>query len=425
MATSPPPPGATIPSASIAPPFGRGFAHLHLHSEYSLLDGGNRLDRLVARVAELGMDSVAVTDHGNIFGAVAFYQACKEKGLKPILGVEAYVTPPGKPRTDRTYSGGGEGGYPPRAARAERRRLAQPAGAVLRGVPHRVLLQAPHRPRTAREAQRGADRDQRAPWQRDRRAPAGFRTLAATEVLGRRGRECAWHASVFTDDEAGSLAAPRSIEMQHHVPEQNAINPLLVRLARQELDLPLVCDNDAHFLTSRGPRRARHADLHQHGQGRATTIGCGTTARSTSRARKRDGALASDPAIQPEVRAIWAEACDNTLRIAAACDVTLHRRQPCADGAGEEERPGGTEARSDPAFAGDLTAWYKAYCDEFEVVPFTIADNRASRSQGALRAGQVRMRPQRCGDWPRRVRVAIWLRRAATERTPSPGSSAS
>jgi DNA polymerase III subunit alpha len=87
------------------------FVHLHLHTEYSLLDGGNQIEKLVARVAELGMKACAITDHGNIFGAVAFYLACKEKGIKPILGVEAYVTPPGKPRTDRTYSGGGEGGY--------------------------------------------------------------------------------------------------------------------------------------------------------------------------------------------------------------------------------------------------------------------------------------------------------------------------
>ena len=87
------------------------FVHLHLHSEYSLLDGGNRIDKLVDRVAELGMKAVGVTDHGNIFGAVSLYTACKDKGIKPILGVEAYVTPPGKPRTDRTYSGGGEGGF--------------------------------------------------------------------------------------------------------------------------------------------------------------------------------------------------------------------------------------------------------------------------------------------------------------------------
>jgi DNA polymerase III subunit alpha len=87
------------------------FAHLHLHTEYSLLDGGNQVERLVSRLSEMGFKACAITDHGNIFGAVAFYEACRGKGVTPILGVEAYVTPPGKPRTDRTYSGGGEGGY--------------------------------------------------------------------------------------------------------------------------------------------------------------------------------------------------------------------------------------------------------------------------------------------------------------------------
>ena len=94
-----------------APTSQQAFVHLHLHTEYSLLDGGNRIDKLVARVKELGMSAVGVTDHGNLFGAVAVYTACREAGIKPILGVEAYVTPPGKPRQDRTYSGGGEGGY--------------------------------------------------------------------------------------------------------------------------------------------------------------------------------------------------------------------------------------------------------------------------------------------------------------------------
>src|SRR5689334_10090214 len=95
--------------APAALPADQQFVHLHLHSEYSLLDGGNRMDKLLARVAELGMTAVGVTDHGNLFGAVALYSAAKERGLKPILGVEAYVTPPDKPRTDRTYTGGGEG----------------------------------------------------------------------------------------------------------------------------------------------------------------------------------------------------------------------------------------------------------------------------------------------------------------------------
>ena len=57
------------------------FVHLHLHSEYSLLDGGNRLEKLVKRVKELGMDAVAVTDHGNLFGALEFFLAAKKGGL--------------------------------------------------------------------------------------------------------------------------------------------------------------------------------------------------------------------------------------------------------------------------------------------------------------------------------------------------------
>ncbi|OPX21748.1 MAG: hypothetical protein B1H04_06120, partial [Planctomycetales bacterium 4484_123] len=70
-----------------------GFVHLHVHSEYSLLDGGNRIHQLVARTAEMGMDALALTDHGNLFGAIEFYTACRDAGIKPILGMEAYSSP--------------------------------------------------------------------------------------------------------------------------------------------------------------------------------------------------------------------------------------------------------------------------------------------------------------------------------------------
>ena len=69
------------------------FVHLHLHSEYSLLDGANRIDKLINRVKELGMDAVAVTDHGNMHAACSFYNAAKAAGIKPIMGIEAYVAP--------------------------------------------------------------------------------------------------------------------------------------------------------------------------------------------------------------------------------------------------------------------------------------------------------------------------------------------
>ena len=71
------------------------FVHLHVHSEYSLLDGACRIDALARRVKELGQTAVALTDHGVMYGAVAFYKACRAAGVKPIIGCEVYVAPRG------------------------------------------------------------------------------------------------------------------------------------------------------------------------------------------------------------------------------------------------------------------------------------------------------------------------------------------
>ncbi|HIE34947.1 MAG TPA: DNA polymerase III subunit alpha, partial [Campylobacterales bacterium] len=67
------------------------FTHLHLHTEYSLLDGANKIEILAKKCKELGMESVAITDHGNMFGAIDFYKAMKSEGIKPIIGIEAYL----------------------------------------------------------------------------------------------------------------------------------------------------------------------------------------------------------------------------------------------------------------------------------------------------------------------------------------------
>ncbi|MBQ3018669.1 MAG: PHP domain-containing protein, partial [Clostridia bacterium] len=69
------------------------FVHLHLHSEYSLLDGACRIKDIPKRAKELGQKAVALTDHGNMFGAVEFYKACKSEGIKPIIGCEVYLAP--------------------------------------------------------------------------------------------------------------------------------------------------------------------------------------------------------------------------------------------------------------------------------------------------------------------------------------------
>ena len=68
------------------------FVHLHNHSHYSLLDGLSKIDDLIIRTKELGMDAIAITDHGVLYGAIEFYQKAKKAGIKPIIGVEAYIT---------------------------------------------------------------------------------------------------------------------------------------------------------------------------------------------------------------------------------------------------------------------------------------------------------------------------------------------
>ena len=84
------------------------FVHLHIHSEFSLLDGANRIKDLPKRAKELGMDAIALTDHGVMYGAIDFYKACKAEGVKPIIGCEVYVAPRSRldkePNIDNKYN---------------------------------------------------------------------------------------------------------------------------------------------------------------------------------------------------------------------------------------------------------------------------------------------------------------------------------
>ena len=78
------------------------FVHLHVHTEYSMLDGAARVQPLVKAAAAAGMPALAITDHGNLFGAYDFYQSAKKAGIKPIIGIEAYLAPGETSRTERT-----------------------------------------------------------------------------------------------------------------------------------------------------------------------------------------------------------------------------------------------------------------------------------------------------------------------------------
>ena len=86
------------------------FVHLHVHSEYSLLDGAIRMDQLVKKAAELGMPAIALTDHGNLFGTVEFYQAAEQAKVKPIIGCEIYVAP-GSMHEKKTSNGGKDAAF--------------------------------------------------------------------------------------------------------------------------------------------------------------------------------------------------------------------------------------------------------------------------------------------------------------------------
>src|SRR5207247_8935900 len=81
------------------------FVHLHLHTEYSLLDGACRLDRLMDKAHDLRFPALAITDHGVLYGAIDFYEAARNKGIKPIIGCEVYVAPGS--RLEKKSSGGG------------------------------------------------------------------------------------------------------------------------------------------------------------------------------------------------------------------------------------------------------------------------------------------------------------------------------
>ena len=81
------------------------FIHLHVHSDFSLLDGNCRIDGLCQRAKELEMDSLALTDHGNLFGAVSFYKAAKKHGIKPIVGMEGYLAPGSRRERQKVKTG--------------------------------------------------------------------------------------------------------------------------------------------------------------------------------------------------------------------------------------------------------------------------------------------------------------------------------
>lgn len=381
---------------------GKGFAHLHLHSEYSLLDGGNRVDKLVKRVKELGMWSVAVTDHGNLFGAASFYQTAKEAGIVPILGVEAYVTPPERTRQDRTYTGVSDGGYH-LVLLAETQEgwdnlvyLASEAyltGFYFKPRIDRELLAKHSAGLVAINGHLGSEIGDHL---------LSFERTGDSKWWEKALESAVWHRDTFGVD----AAAPRFfIELQHHVPEQNSINKHLVRLAR-EVGAPLVCDNDSHFL------KAEDHDAHDT----LICISMGKVKHDSERLRYPEELYVKSPQEMREIfeaqyvggdwQQIGHEALDNTLKIAARCALggakppigqnhapmvrvqrrTAEQQSSKAVRGKKKDEWADMPAWDEPRFAGDLTEWFAAYCDEFEVVPLKIDDDASADERARINA---------------------------------------
>ncbi len=222
------------------------FTHLHLHTEYSLLDGACDVDKLVDRVAALGQKSVAMTDHGNIYGAVHFFEAAKDKGIKPILGCELYVCKaedhrarrPGRRRRDlprRTR----KRVQPPAGAGGKRGGLPEPDPADVGGEPERVLSQAAGEQEVSGGKCEGVDRIFRLPERRAVRG-AGDENWTRRSIAGPRR----WRGSTRTSSARGISSWRFRIRGWKR---RRRFRADLFRLER-ELGIPLVATNDSHYL---------------------------------------------------------------------------------------------------------------------------------------------------------------------------------
>ena len=209
-----------------------GFAHLHVHTEYSLLDGSNKIKECVARVKELGMDSVAITDHGVMFGVIDFYRAAKAAGIKPVLGCEVYVAPGS--RFDKETVGNGDDRYYHLVLLAEN------------DTGYHNLMKI-----VSRGFTEGYYYKPRVDLEVLREFHEGIIALSAC-LAGEVQRNI-----VRGMYEEGRAAAKRYeeifgknnffLELQDHgIPQQQTVNQALIRMSA-ETGIPLVATNDVHY----------------------------------------------------------------------------------------------------------------------------------------------------------------------------------
>ena len=207
------------------------FAHLHVHTEYSLLDGSNKIKEYVSRVKELGMDSAAITDHGVMYGVIDFYRAAREAGINPVIGCEVYVAP--NSRFDKETTGGEDRYYHLVLLAENNTGYANLMKIVSKGFTEGYY----YRPRVDMEV-----------LNRYHEGLIALSACLAGEVqrnivknlpeearkAARRYEECFGKGNYF-------------LELQDHgLPQQRLVNTELLKMSK-ELDIPLVATNDVHY----------------------------------------------------------------------------------------------------------------------------------------------------------------------------------
>ena len=272
------------------------FTHLHVHTEYSMLDGISRIPDLVARTGELGMDSLAITDHGTFYGVVDFYLACKEAGINPIIGCEVYVA-----RGSR-FDKQGADRSPNHLVLLARDNLGYRN--LMRLVTQAHVEGFHYRPRIdaalLEECNQGLIALSGCP-------SAEIPRLLTDENAQEAARVADWYKQLFGDGYFLEL------QRHEHVPQLPKLNQGLAALS-QELDIPLVATNDAHYV------RQNESPL----QDVYICIQTNTTVKDQQRLRMEDDSYyIKSPEEMAQLFPDFPQALENTGLIADMCNVEL------------------------------------------------------------------------------------------------------
>ncbi len=311
------------------------FVHLHVHTEYSMLDGAARLTELTERAAELGMPAVAMTDHGNVFGAYEFYKKAKAAGVKPIIGTEAYFTP-NISRFERkgvNFYDGGPDDISARGAYTHMTLLSETTEGM-----HNLFRLTTGAWRDGFFKQPRMDRELLAQHARGLIGTTGCPSGEVQVHLRHGNYDAARQAASDFQDILGRESYFVEL-MDHGLALETRVRDGLLRLSK-DLQMPLLATNDSHYVMREDAPSQEHLLCINSGSTMDIPAGDGPGQRF---AFNGDGYYLKSAA---EMREVWRElpeACDNTLLVAERCDVeftegngTYMPRFPCPEGHTEE-----------------------------------------------------------------------------------------